>query len=141
PGHAVYDRNPGVRLERVLSIPEGGAANVSRLDLGCHTGTHVDAPLHFVDHGDGAEDLLNGSGARWLVARGVRMIGIDYLSIGDQDAHGVLLTSGVVPVEGLDLRAVEPGRYELICLPLKVAGGRRRPGPRAASTAVTRWSE
>jgi arylformamidase len=65
---------------------------------------------------------LDGSGARWLVDRGVRLIGIDYLSIGDQEAHRVLLGAGVVALEGVDLRAVEPGRYELLCLPLKVVG-------------------
>jgi arylformamidase len=177
----VYDRNPGVRLERVLSIPEGETANVSRLELGVHTGTHVDAPLHFFeggaaaeslpleplvgpadgaqgDSGDGAIDAaalaacdvprgaerillktrngalwarddftrdfvrLDGSGAEALVHAGVSLVGIDYLSIGNQDAHRVLLDAGVVAVEGLDLRQVDPGWYELICLPLKVVG-------------------
>jgi arylformamidase len=181
PDMPIYDRNPGVRLERVLSIPDGEAANVSDLELGCHTGTHVDAPVHFIEAGDGAERLpleplvgeavvvdgtalsgpidgkalsacgvptdadrvllktrnselwsrpgftrdfirLDGEGARWLIERGVRLIGIDYLSIGDQDAHRALLGAGVVAVEGLDLRDVEPGRYELMCLPLKVVG-------------------
>jgi len=70
---------------------------------------------------------LNGGGARWLVERGVGLIGIDYLSIGDGDAHRVLLGAGVVPVEGLDLRAVEPGRYELLCLPLKLVGADAAP--------------
>jgi arylformamidase len=181
PRMPIYDRNPGVRLERVLSIPDGEAANVSLLELGVHTGTHVDAPLHFLHDGAAAEELpldalvgeavvadgtgidgpidaaalescaipegvdrvllktrngelwardeftrdfvrLDGSGARWLVERRVQLVGIDYLSIGDEEAHRVLLTAGVVPVEGLDLRAVEPGRYELFCLPLKIVG-------------------
>jgi arylformamidase len=177
----IYDRNPGVRLERELSIPRGDAANVTRLELGAHTGTHVDAPLHFFEGGDDANALpiepligrayvadggaienavdsaaleacgippeadrvllktrnsrlweldeftrdfvrLDESGARLLVERGVRLIGIDYLSIGDQDAHRVLLEAGVAALEGLDLRRVEPGWYELICLPLRVVG-------------------
>jgi arylformamidase len=50
------------------------------------------------------------------------VIGIDYLSIGDEDAHRELLTAGVVPLEGLDLRGIEPGAYELICLPLRLEG-------------------
>jgi arylformamidase len=52
----------------------------------------------------------------------VRLVGIDYLSIGDEDAHKELLGSGVVAVEGMDLRGVEPGSYELICLPLRLEG-------------------
>ena len=52
----------------------------------------------------------------------MRLVGIDYLSIGDAEAHRILLGAGIVPVEGLDLRGVEPGAYELVCLPLRVAG-------------------
>jgi arylformamidase len=177
----IYEGNPGVRLDRVLSIGEGEAANVSCLELGCHTGTHLDAPLHFIEGAAAAEEIpldslvgeavvvdatalegpidaqalescsiaegaervllktrngelwardefthdfvrLDRSGAHWLVDRGVRLIGLDYLSIGDEDAHRVLLGAGVVPLEGLDLRHVEPGRYELLCLPLRVVG-------------------
>lgn len=65
---------------------------------------------------------LTGSGARYLIERGVRLVGIDHLSIGDEDAHRELLGAGVVAVEGLDLRAVEAGSYELVCLPLKLDG-------------------
>jgi arylformamidase len=177
----IYEGNPGVSLERVMSMSEGEDANVSCLELGCHTGTHVDAQVHFIEGGDAAEKLpldvlvgeavvvdgtalegpidgdglascgipegaervllktpngelwaseeftrdfirLDGSGARWVVERGIRLIGIDYLSIGDEEAHRILLGGGVVPLEGLDLRAVDPGRYELLCLPLKVVG-------------------
>ncbi len=63
---------------------------------------------------------FTGDGAEALVALAVRLAGIDYLSIGDVDAHHVLLGAGVVPLEGLDLRAVEPGAYTLVCLPLKL---------------------
>jgi arylformamidase len=52
----------------------------------------------------------------------VRVIGIDYLSIGDAEAHRELLSAGVIPVEGLDLREIEPGRYQFICLPLRLEG-------------------
>jgi arylformamidase len=50
------------------------------------------------------------------------LIEIDCLSIGDGDAQRGLLDAGVVAVEGLDLRRVEPRPYELFCLPLKVVG-------------------
>ena len=70
---------------------------------------------------------ITPGGARALVARDVRLVGFDYLSV-EQFAsetfatHMTLLTQGVVIIEGLDLRAVAPGRYELLCLPLKLAG-------------------
>jgi arylformamidase len=176
----VYDRNPGVHLERALSIAGGDTVNVSRLDFGVHTGTHVDAPVHFIEGGASAESIdpailigpahvvdatgihedIDGaalaalelpraerlifktpnsrlwdheafsrdfirfveSGARLLVERGARLVGIDYLSIGDEGAHRVFLGNGVVPLEGLDLRRVEPGEYRLYCLPLKIVG-------------------
>lgn len=180
-GMPIYDRNPGVRLERARSIANGDEVNISRLDLGVHTGTHVDAPVHFIEGGTGAESIdpaiLVGeahvvdatalhadidaaalatlelpsrakrlifktpnsalwnldaftrdfirfveSGAERLVDAGVRLVGIDYLSIGDGAAHRVFLGNGVVPLEGLDLRAVEAGPYMLYCLPLKLVG-------------------
>lgn len=65
---------------------------------------------------------LDGSGAKFALGLGVRLIGIDYLSIGDHDAHHTLLGGGIVALEGLDLRGIEPGPYELICLPLRLIG-------------------
>jgi arylformamidase len=180
-GMIVYEGNPGVSLERVQSISEGAHANVSRLALGVHTGTHVDAPLHFLEGAAGSESLelgpligpavvvdatavdddfdadtlerldiaegaervllktrngrlwdrdefsrdfirLTGSGARYVVERGIRVIGIDFLSIGDAEAHRELLSAGVIPIEGLDLRRVEPGAFQLVCLPIRLEG-------------------
>jgi ribose 5-phosphate isomerase B len=51
PGMHIYRGNPGVRLERHESISDGAHANVSRLELGVHSGTHVDGALHFIDGG------------------------------------------------------------------------------------------
>lgn len=65
---------------------------------------------------------LDGGAAAYALELGVRLIGIDYLSIGDPDAHRTLLGAGVVALEGLDLRAIEPGPYELICLPIRLVG-------------------
>jgi arylformamidase len=178
----IYEGNPGVELERASSIAAGDPANVSKLTMGVHTGTHVDARLHFIDGAEGAEGIpldalvgpavvvdatgissqalgeselerleipdgaervllktrnsqlwsrteftrdyirLDGGGARFVIARGVRTIGIDYLSIGDREAHRELLGAGVVPVEGLDLREIQPGAYTLVCLPLDLVG-------------------
>jgi arylformamidase len=163
-------------------LEAGDPVNVSELDMGAHSGTHVDAPDHFLAAGAGAEALplealigpadvvdataavtaldlltvrdlelpsrgserilfktrnsqlwnrdefsrdfvrLDGEAAAYLVERGVKLLGIDYLSIGDAEAHRVLLGAGVVCVEGLDLRGIEPGSYELVCLPLKLVG-------------------
>jgi arylformamidase len=175
PGMVTYPGDPEVRLERVDSIADGATANISRLDFGVHTGTHVDAPVHFLEGAGGADELeldvlngpcevvgaerldesavaavpagaervlfktpnselwaldtfpdeferLNGPAAKALVERGVRLVGVDYLSVGDEEAHHTLLGAGVVPVEGLDLRGVEPGSYDLHCLPLRLVG-------------------
>jgi len=65
---------------------------------------------------------LDGSAAALVLERGIRLIGIDYLSIGDQDAHRALLGEPIVALEGLDLRGVEPGPYTLLCLPLRLVG-------------------
>jgi arylformamidase len=174
-GMVTYPGDPLVTIERAQSIAKGDAVNLTRMELGLHSGTHVDAPIHFLEGAAGIETvqldalvgpcevvelpdlgpaslqrvpgsaervlfktpnselwardefvedfvLLDGEGARLLVDLGVRLVGIDYLSIGDEAAHRTLLAAGIVPVEGLDLRGVEPGGYELVCLPLRVVG-------------------
>jgi arylformamidase len=78
--------------------------------------------------------------ARLLVERGVRLVGIDYLSVEkfkstNFETHLALLSHGVVILEGLDLRAVSAGVYELICLPLRIVGGS---GDGAPARAVLR---
>jgi arylformamidase len=177
----IYPENVGVALRTVQAIADGAVANVSAVDLGVHTGTHVDAPRHFLEGADGVEAVplepligdalvvdataiqrtvdaaavaaldvpagtervilktrnsrlwqwesfsddfvsLDETGARALLDLGVRMVAIDYLSIGDPGAHRALLGAGAVVVEGLDLRAVAPGPYRFVCLPLKLAG-------------------
>jgi arylformamidase len=67
-------------------------------------------------------------GAEWVVERGLRLVGIDFLSIevavnGDHPVHRTLLSGGVVIVEGLNLTDVDPGDYVLSCLPLKILDG------------------
>jgi arylformamidase len=173
-GMVTYPGDPTVTLERVQSIADGAVANLSRLDFGVHSGTHVDAPLHFIDGAPGAEQLplapllgparvvdaqsvdekllpfdlraerllfktrnselwqrdsfvdefvsLSEDGARLLIDLGVKLVGIDYLSVGDEGAHRALLGAGVIAIEGLDLRGVEAGDYDLICAPLKLVG-------------------
>ncbi len=177
PGMVTYPGDPTVHLERVKSIADGDPANLSRLDFGVHSGTHVDAPIHFVEGGAASESLpldvlvgpvrvldataetrldaatvgryelaerilfktanselwsretfaedfvsLTEDGARTLIDGGVRLVGIDYLSIGDEGAHHALLGAGVVAIEGLDLSRADPGDYFLVCAPLKLVG-------------------
>jgi arylformamidase len=174
-GMVTYPGDPTVKVERAASIADGDVVNLTRIDFGLHSGTHVDAPVHFIDGAAGVDSVpldvlvgpcevvevpdlsfdsvarvpdgvdrvvfrtpnselwargefadefarLDGEAARSLVERGVRLVGVDYLSVGDEDAHHALLGGGVVPVEGLDLRGIDPGTYELVCLPLRVVG-------------------
>jgi arylformamidase len=182
----IYEGDPRVTIEGVMSMAAGDAANVSRLCFGAHTGTHVDAPNHFIDGTRRVEDLeiekligpcrvvelddsiiaiepihvaelrgvervlfktrnstfwnepetgfrtdftyITPEAARVLAGSGIKLVGIDYLSVekfGSKDftTHVTLLAKEIVILEGLDLRAVPPGEYELICLPMKFVGG------------------
>jgi arylformamidase len=74
---------------------------------------------------------LTAEGAEYLLSKGIRLVGIDYLSIesfhGDGTVHRTLLGKGAVILEGLDLADVPAGLYELVCLPLRIAGGAGAP--------------
>jgi arylformamidase len=75
---------------------------------------------------------LGVDAARFVAERGVRLLGIDYLSVGGpgqagDEVHRILLRAGVWIVEGLDLSHVRAGAYDLICLPLRLAGGEGAP--------------
>jgi arylformamidase len=182
----VWPGEARVSLRRTARMDEGSASNVSHVSCGVHTGTHVDAPLHFVEGGApidrldldtlmgpafvadlpgvqaiGPESLarlpmprgterlllrtdnsalwatsrsfnenfaaLTPDGARWVVDAGVKLVGIDYLSIQrfhdpEPWTHRTLLGAAVVILEGLNLAAVEQGTYDLVCLPLLLAG-------------------
>jgi arylformamidase len=69
---------------------------------------------------------VSPDGAQYLVDRGVKLVGVDYLSVAPYDdvmsTHEILLGAGIVIVEGLDLSQVSQGRYTIHCLPLKLAG-------------------
>ena len=188
PQMPVWPGDPPISLQRVSKIEEGSVANVSRLEMGVHTGTHVDAPYHFLENGGTVDELslkvligrayvlhvpdgvdtvtaellsradipprtrrvlirtrnsklwaardnhhfhedyvaLDGGAADLLVKRGVKLVGVDYLSVAPftdvVPTHLSLLRAGVVIVEGLDLSKVSQGRYNFFCLPLKLAG-------------------
>jgi arylformamidase len=69
---------------------------------------------------------LSPDGAQYLVNRGIRLVGIDYLGIAPFSdpvpTHQILLSAGVIILEGLNLSEVPPGRYSIYCLPVKLAG-------------------
>jgi len=182
----VYEGDPPVDVSLKLSMAEGDFANVSQICFGVHTGTHVDAPNHFIEGTRRVEDLeldkligpcrvvavpedviaigpehvehfpecerlliktrnsgfwrepsggfrkdftfIEPSAARILAERGLKLIGIDYLSVEafdsqTPDTHVAFLEKEIVILEGLDLIEVPEGEYELICLPMKFAGG------------------
>ena len=74
---------------------------------------------------------ISSDAARWITRQGIRLVGIDYLSIGNMESgrevHRILLDAGMVVLEGLDLSSVPPGRYELLCLPLNIVGAEGAP--------------
>lgn len=80
-----------------------------------------------LDHFDRDFISLGADAARFLVEHRVQTIGVDYLSIGGfekdiVETHQIILGAQVWVIEGLDLSAIEPGDYELMCLPLKIQG-------------------
>jgi len=178
-----YPHNTPFALEAIKRLANGDSSNVSTLHMSAHTGTHVDAPRHFFDSGQGTESLalelligrarvidissrgisaedlaavdlsddirvliktrnsrlwgspefhtdyvgVTESGAKHLVEHGIKVVGVDYLSVEQfknpgAPAHHVLLGAGTIVIEGLDLRQVDPGIYEMFCLPLRVVG-------------------
>lgn len=74
---------------------------------------------------------LTTDAAQWLVDRGVRVVGIDYLSVqrfeDTPETHRILMRAGIGIIEGLDLTEVEPGPYELVCLPLRLSRAEAAP--------------
>jgi arylformamidase len=178
--------DPKFSMERFDKIEAGDNTNTTRFEMSAHTGTHVDAPYHFINHGKGVDQLslkvltgrvyvlhlpnidvvtaadlekadipprtrrllirtrnseywakggrefqtdfvgLTADAADYLVKRGVKLVGVDYLSVApykqSRPTHEILLRANVIIVEGLNLAEVAQGRYMLYCLPLKLKG-------------------
>ena len=106
----------------VAGVPAGPIDRASLESLGL-----ADGSTRVLLKTGAADGTLTTDGARCLVERAVRLVGIDTLSIeaatDDYPVHRILLGAGVVIVEGLDLAAAPPGPYELVCLPLRIVGG------------------
>jgi arylformamidase len=183
-----YPGDPGIEITNWLTLANGDTANVSLMKFSLHSGTHVDAPSHFIAGGAKVDSLpwesllgeaqvievpddvriidrrfvdanctgrsqrilfktrnstfwdnrqegfredyvyIDHDAARWLVETGIKLVGIDYLSVeqfksNTFETHHAFLSNGVVILESLDLRGVPSGVYELLCLPLKITGG------------------
>lgn len=183
PGHVLPETEWKKRIER------GDHCNASSWRLSAHTGTHADAPLHFVEGGRSIDQVppevfvgdcvvvdvrfvdsqimdaamaaqyraqkrvlirtgfpehadagvypphgpvMTPEAAAILLEGGLLLIGTDRLSVdvsggGDYSLHHILLGAGCVIVEGLLLTDVEPGRYKLSALPLRLGGGEASP--------------
>ena len=114
------------RFEITSSHLEGAGIPLSteRLLLATPSAALWDSP-HFHSNYTG----LSLDGAKWCLSRGIRLVGIDYLSIERVDSpaawntHLTLLRAGIVILEGLDMRLVPEGEFGLICLPLLLQGG------------------
>ena len=179
PGDAKFERL------KTLALADGGQCNLSEIRLSAHTGTHMDAPLHYLENAPTIDTMpisatvgrarvieihdpslirvnelqphrvtkgerllfkttnsrlcwktpefktnfvhISPETARYLAETGIRTVGIDYLSVGHaetggDETHRILLAAGIWIIEGLNLENVAPGEYELMCLPLKIAG-------------------
>lgn len=180
----VWPRDPPVVIEQPRRFELGDHAQVSHLHMSAHSGTHVDAPGHFIPGGATVDTLdmevlvgpalvvyapqvdvlsatvlrelsipqgtrrvlfrtrnsdlwarneaefdesyvaLSEDGAEWLIHHGVQLVGIDYLSVAlfadTGPTHRLLLGAGVILVETLNLSGIEPGLYQLVCLPLRL---------------------
>ena len=180
----VWPGDPPIRLT-AKSHPSRDKTHTVRLtsiEMGSHTGTHIDAPFHMIDGGKRLNDIsldilagkatvfeisgtraigrrqlaplnwtgvervlfktenskhwqdgefyedfvyLDPDGAEFLVQQGLRLVGIDYLSIDrfkseSHPSHFVLLEKSIPILEGLNLSAVAPGEYTLAALPLNL---------------------
>jgi arylformamidase len=187
PDLPVWPGDPAVSLEPASRTASGDNANVTRLGIGTHTGTHVDAEWHFIDDGRTLEALIpdrligpcfvadltsatdhltisdleaagipagtrrlllkttnsdlwdtspakfdtsyigiSPDAAEWLVNRGIDLVGIDYHSVEPYDAggttHRIMLGSGQIILETINLGNVSAGHYQLYCLPLRIDG-------------------
>ena len=178
------------KIEWKLRIDRGDVCNVSALAINSHTGTHMDAPRHFIRDGQTLDRMpleatlgparvieikdkesikpnelrphriqrgeriifktrnstrswktnafdenfvfISREAAEYLAQRKIQTVGVDYLSVGGfrkdgVETHQALLEAGIWIIEGLNLSKVKPGRYELVCLPLKVLGSEGAP--------------
>lgn len=172
------ERQPIVELLRKMPVD---SVNESAITMNLHTGTHIDAPRHMIEGGEGIETIdlkqlfgsctvlgltemtdaigekdlqgfnikegdfillktrnsfseellddfiyLDKSGARYLAEKKIRGVGIDSLGIErsqpGHETHKQLMGQGIIIIEGLRLKDVDDGVYELHALPVLIEG-------------------
>jgi arylformamidase len=183
----IYAGDAPLKFEFLKDMRKGDGFTLSAYSMGAHSGTHIDAPMHFVRDGASIEQLSLASligaarvidipddvqsidaaelnrhdwrgaprvifrtrsslrgwmasstfhrdfayiapdAAQLLADAGVQLVGVDYISAEQFGApaprtHQILLGKGIPIVEGLALGTVRAGDYDLIVLPIKVAG-------------------
>jgi arylformamidase len=177
--------DPEISLKNILNISSGNSCNLTNISMGAHTGTHIDAPNHFIRDGNTSDSIpleifvgdclvaeftgvpeidiafiktlnlkgierilfktknslqrnsnkfnedfisLSYKAALYLIEKKIKLIGIDYLSIESFHAkpgnpvHMELLENNIVILENINLSGINPGIYELICLPVFFKG-------------------
>jgi len=185
-GMVHWPGDPPVNFKRVKALEDGDTSNLTKIEMGAHTGTHIDAPFHFLPNTATIDQMpldvtvgparviqiedsksiqvdelkqhniqarerllfktqnsdrcwksdtfvedfvyLSLEAASFLAHSKVKLVGVDYLSVGGFKTdgaviHKALLQQGVWILEGLNLSKVLPGPYELVCLPLKIVSG------------------
>lgn len=185
----IYDGDPKFSYKYTNSIDNGDICNTWQMSLGSHTGTHIDAPLHFFKNGLAVDQLplsyfigkakiiginhpnaityneikscgicegdrilfktknsdfssigafkkdyvyIDAEAAKYLVEQKVRTVGVDYLSVErfgstTHDTHRTFLKNNIVLIEGLRLKEVTSGEYEMIGIPLNIKEGNGSP--------------
>lgn len=182
-GMTVWPGDEGVAFKRVSSIDEGAVCNVTMIVMSVHSGTHMDAPLHFLPDKPAIIDVpvellfgkvllieakeysieegllsqinlepfqavffktrssetnemtpfttpypaLTQGSAEYLVNQGIKVVGIDYLSVeyctdNQFPVHRILLGNNVWVIENMTFKGVEPGAYDYVSMPLKLEG-------------------
>jgi arylformamidase len=176
------------KIDRILDVEKGDKVTMSHINIISHTGTHVDAPLHFIYGGETIDKMplettmgkarvieikdsesvkpeeleayniqpgerilfktrnssrvyqsdkflddyvfISTEAAHFLVEKSIRLVGLDFVSIGSikdnpnlLETHETLLKNGTYILEGIDLSGVKAGQHELICLPIKLEHG------------------
>ena len=207
PAMVVWPGDPLVALTKLSAIENGENVNLSQISMSVHTGTHIDAPRHFLKDGKTIEQIpieklvgkvlvmefndqikvidqqalethpkvnalstckkalfkttnslqlemtqgefsedyvgIDKSGALFLAKLDLDLIGIDYLSIANfnetEEPHQILLRNKVILLEGIDLKEVHPGFYDIYCLPLPIVGSDGAPARTILIEQDNRW--
>lgn len=109
-------------LVRTADLPDGERTPITTPRVLLRTGTFPDPEHYNTDFAAMSVELVD-----WLASRGVKLVGIDTPSVDPSDsktlpAHAAFLRHGMVILEGLVLKDVPDGEYELVALPLKLEG-------------------